>query len=336
MKIHVEPSAEITAVIRQLESENAIYSGLEGAISEFEKAIAPVPDRLHTVVLGSISLSVLGKNQEAAISQLFHQAKDMTEIYSHILACNYAALTRRVLQSLDESEYGTLALCARALMEHSAIAEMRLAEIEKLAAPITVLLPSKIVRSIRTPQIASIGAKLFDLIEYLNLCFSAGRFNRDALNFQNLVEIEIPKNDPRRQIGVGDAIDALVWSGPLNPATTPRFYYELLCDYVHPNVGANIHYVDVEKVTHCQFPSASEKTFVLERVTALLPSSKSMRLHVAEVTLLPLRETLLTIAKQINRIGSVSRKLSNLCRRLRENGVSPHVLANPSYSPPTA
>jgi hypothetical protein len=220
-------------------------------------------------------------------------------------------------------------LCSRALLEHSAIAEMRIAELERLAAPIILLLPSEIRRSIKTPKIASIGGKVSDLLIYLDLCFGAGRFNRDALeDHRNLIEIEVLKSDPRRQIGVMDAIDALDWPGVLIPATTPRYYYELLCDYVHPNVGANIIFVDEETRTYCQFPGASESTFIVERVTALIPSAKSIRLHVVQVYILPLRESLQTIAKQIKRLGSMSRELSDLCGRLRENGMRPLVRTN--------
>ncbi len=101
MQIQVEPNIEVSATLRQLKSENAIYSGLEEAISEFKSAIATIPDRVNTIVLRLVSLNALGRDKEAAISQLFHQAKHLTEIYSHVLACNYAALTHRILRSLN-------------------------------------------------------------------------------------------------------------------------------------------------------------------------------------------------------------------------------------------
>ncbi len=326
MKIDVKFSSEISDSIAQLGNESEIYVGLETALTNFESAIAFIPDQMKTVVLGNVTLKSLGSDKQIAIAQLFNQVSQMMEVYFHVLGCNYTSLTKGVVRSLNEFEYTTSMLCTRALVEHMAIAESRISEVEKIAAPLTKLRASEIRRLIKSPEIATVGQTIFDLIHLLNLCFGAGRFNRDALkDHRNLLEIELSKDNPMRQIGVMDAIDKLVWTGPLIPATSSRYYYELLCDYVHPNVGANIMFVEEEKLNHFVFPNASENTFVVDRLTAILPRSKSMRLHVMQVAYLPLRETLVTITNQIKRLGSLSLELSEICYKLREIGISPIV-----------
>lgn len=320
---------EIQRTLFQLGLEHEIYTGLDDALSNFTAAVAPIPRRLNTAVLGEVSLDVLGSDASIAMSQLFHQADQQLKVYWHVLACNYVSLLTSILNGLNRSEYTQAFLATRALVEHSAIAELRVMDIFRHCEYLNSVRPSEVKRAIKINNCFEIGNRLFDFLTHLNICFGAGRFNRDAfINHRNLVDIEIKRKDPRRQIGVMDAIDALDWRGKMIPATNPRYHYELLCDYVHPNVGANIIFVDEEEIVHFLLPGAREHTSIVKRETTQLPHSESMKLHTVQVIFIPLRETLTVVTQQLESLQKDISQLDDLCRRLREYGLRPAVYAS--------
>jgi hypothetical protein len=334
MELNTAMSHRVLSGVSEIEAEHPIYSGLEIALADFRTSLKPIPEKLSTVGLGKIEPKVMGTDKPAAISQLFHQSVEMLKFYTHILACNYASLVDGAAKGLNSAEYTQTFLNARAFVEHSAVAEVRLKEIENLCIRAMSLKPSQI-RKFSSSKIQDevVLTPILELIFYLGVCYGAGRFNREVLkDYREISEvdfsIELHKKDPHRQIGVMDAIDSVDWKGDLIPATNPRFYYEFLCDYVHPNVGANLIFVNEEEVLHCQMPGASERTFIVTRESARLPQSASMRLHIIQAIYIPFRESLALASAQLSALNKQIDEVSRLCDRLREVGLSPLLNTN--------
>lgn len=318
---------DLQNAITQLGKEHSIYSGLHERIGAFTKTLAVIPDSLETSMFGDVSIESIGLNPALMISQVHQQACEMLRLYVHVLACNYANLTEGILRSLNESNYSAAILMTRALLEHTAVANIRLFQIRLHCDALKKWTPSSVRKSAKSKN-DQFGyqafSDAFDFMELLNYCYGAGRFNRDALiDHQNLLEIEIPKNDPSRQIGVIDAIKELNWTGPLIPATNAGYYYHLLCDYVHPNVGANIVFVDIEEVRECVIKGARKGNRVIRRISRISPNDMSLRLHTLQVIYLPLRESLVQATMQLYELTSIQKQRDRFAQGLRDIGLIP-------------
>jgi hypothetical protein len=170
----------------------------------------------------------------------------------------------------------------------------------------------------------AIFAAVLPAISLLDKCFGAARFNRRALlEFEDLgIPIELDKEHEYRQVGVMEAVEACEWKGPLWPATTPRFFYELLCDYVHPNAGSNLLYVDQESVTDIEGPSGTRNRLVA-RVTAHCPEDVSLLLHVLQVVCIPLRESASVLNHHVRWLGSQIERRGAFLESLERQGYRP-------------
>lgn len=318
---------ELQDAITQLGKEHSIYNGLREEIDNFTEILALMPDFLETSMFGDVSIESIGLNPALMISQLHQQANEMLRLYVHVLACNYANLTEGLLRGLNESNYSTAIILTRALLEHTAVADIRLSQIRQHCDALKRWTPS-IVRKSAKNKSDQFGfqafSDAFDFMELLNYCYGAGRFNRDALiNHRELIEIELPKNDPSRQIGVMDAIKELNWTGPLIPATNPAYYYHLLCDYVHPNVGANIVFVDIEEIRECMIQGARKGNRVIRRISCISPKDLSLRLHTLQVIYLPLRESIVKAKMQLCELLLIQKQRDRFTQGLWDIGLIP-------------
>lgn len=318
---------ELRDAITQLGKEHSIYNGLHEGIGAFKEILALMPDSLETSMFGDVSIESISLIPALMISQVHQQANEMLRLYIHVLACNYANLTEGLFRGLNESNYPAAILMTRALLEHTAVADIRISQIRKHCDALKKWTPSNVRKSAKNKN-DQLGfqafSDAFDFMELLNYCYGAGRFNRDALiDHRNLLEIEIPKNDPLRQVGVMDAIKELNWTGPLIPAKNASYYYHLLCDYVHPNVGANIVFVDIEEIRDCVIQGARKGNRVIRRISRIFPKDISLRLHTLQVIYLPLRESVVKATMQLNELSSIQTQRDRFTQGLRDIGLIP-------------
>src|SRR5262249_48892342 len=99
------------------------------------------------------------------------------------------------------------------------------------------------------------------------------------------------KDAAKLQIFAGRAIRVLDWTGPHPENRNMYWWYSLLCDYVHPNVGASNLFVDVQEEVAMQFPNGQENRLYRRRLSRR-PDDLSALTHVLSVIYLSLREGL--------------------------------------------
>lgn len=324
MRINAEFGAQLLNAIDEVESPGPPIAGLASAVNTLSNRLERYPDRLGTNMFGELTREAFGADRAGGLAQIFQQVSSSANLILHITACRTSIILEGIIAGLNNSRYLEVSLLTRALLEHAAIAQERQRRLVKLLPAFATIAPSNIRRAIK--QGASTGPMLqatFAVIEELNLWYSAARFNFGAVQDEPDFHIELSKNSKLRQIGVNDAIAALEWSGPLLPATTPGFYYSLLCDYVHPNCGASWLYVDTQEKARIRHASSERETYFYSFVTAKTPSDMSLLLHVVSVIYIPLRESLHCYSAHLDWLSDFATSRRLFMQKLSDTGFKP-------------
>lgn len=324
MKVQLPLLPKVQRGLARLNEIDPCSAGIAEVLAACSETLQSISETQATAMLGILNPAALGTNVPAGIAQLFQHVHQMLVLLRHVGACRLAEILSGVLSSLEQSYHTQACLLARASMEHAAIAQWRQRQLSPVLARVDELDPNSFGSELTKGGGRSIFAAVLPAISLLDKCFGAARFNRRALlEFEDLrIPIELDKEHEYRQVGVMEAVEACEWKGPLWPATTPRFFYELLCDYVHPNAGSNLLYVDQESVTDIEGPSGARNRLVA-RVTAHCPEDDSLLLHVLQVVCIPLRESASVLNQHLRWLGTQIERREAFLESLERLGYKP-------------
>jgi hypothetical protein len=325
MDLKIGLSDHVRAAMNLLEAENAVNTGLPRALEDAEALLKSLPAHADVSFVSSHAVPDLGPDFLTGMATIFAHSEARLSVLFFVCCYRLMDLLEIVVDGLNRGRFSRTMLAARSLVEHSAICRWRQRELHPLLEAVEAIRPSSLRKCKGNAELTlAIGNTILTANRKLEEIYGAGRFNRDVFaDLNKIMEIELEVNARHRQVGVMDAIDDLEWLGPLIPATTPRFYYELLCDYVHPNVGSNFLYVNREDYTDMMhLESGSMNRLVHMQMAVDSSDTSSLYLHVLSVLIIPVREA---IGDMIKHARWLEAKLDNrreFQRRLKEIGVT--------------
>jgi hypothetical protein len=332
MRLELNIGDAVHRAIDRLEKEDSACTGLLKAFERAEAVVHQVPATNTNLFMTMLTPESLGSNTVRGTGQLFQHVEQMLSLMYHTGCYRLAEILPGVLNSLSGTQYTTSCLLARSLFEHAAMAQWQRRELSPLLDALNKLDPQGLAERLRSGRdTQSIFAAVLPVIALLQNQYEAGRFNRDALKrMDELVSIELARQHPHRQVGVMDAVDACDWRGPLWAATTPRFYYELLSDYVHPNFGSNVLYVETEEERDVAEQVSDARNRIRRAVTRQRPTGESLLLHVLQLVYIPIRESCEALSDALTWMSSEHRRSVTFCRQLKRYGVQPLLSSAPS------
>ena len=310
-------------VLKHIETLEKSWDGYAGVPQIFDEAAVlfeTLPAVGQARLVYHLTPKHLGPDLLIAAATLFAHAESRLRVL-HLLSCyRLLDLIETIISGLNRGRFTGSVLATRSLVEHAAISKWKQRELAPLLDQLDEIKPSSIRRCKGDATLRdSVFASIVEVDRKLEETYGAGRFDRRVLeDLAELKPIELKPSDPNRQVGVMDAIDELSWTGPLYPATTPRFYYELLCDYVHPNVGSNFLYVNQESHTEIAHLDAGYRNKVLEMEISANASDKSLYLHVLALISIPIREATRDLIEHIRWLESQRNTRAEFQRRLRQ------------------
>jgi hypothetical protein len=218
MNLSVKYNDDLRAAIQEVESFGTPFCNLNTAIASVAGLLVPYPDTARIEMFGAFTPQGLGPDVTQGTAQLFHQITSNLKLLLHIGLCRTAAMLEDIIDGLNTSRYLQVCLTCRALMEHLAIAQARYRRMCPLLIELENVKPSDVRRVLSRKQSSNgLFASTIPVIEELDRWYSAGRFNFGTLKGNPDFPTEVAKQSEKRQIGIGDAIDALDWSGALLP-----------------------------------------------------------------------------------------------------------------------
>jgi hypothetical protein len=309
----------VSEAIPVLQEDTPECHGLDGALVKLHKSVASLRNRTTVTLMRDIRPDTLGADRAKGIGELFRQVSQHLDCLHAIAGYRVTRFTQDALETLESARYSQACLIIRALVEHHAMADHQW----KLLTPFLERLNSIYVSDVRRVLHGQNSAQpLFDALiptlEALVRVYGAGRFERRRFGDpERFNSTEIKKDDPYRQVQILKAIDNLAWSGPLFPEMTPRIHYEFLCDYVHPNVGSNFLFIDRETTRRAD----GNGPMVIWREIAFNPDDMSILLHVLQVVYIPFRESVLGLAKHVERLAAARDVRVQFSGKLKEIGI---------------
>jgi hypothetical protein len=323
MKLDLIVSDSVQRAMERLEKQDSVCVGLLKAIERAQEVVRQVPPANTSLFLTVLTPESLGSNSIRGVGQLFQHVEQILSLIHHIGCCRLAELLAGIVNSLSGAQYTTSCLLVRSLFEHAALAQWQRRELAPQLDALSELDPQGVADRLRSGRdTKGIFATVLPVIAALQKQYEAGRFNRDALRrMDELVNIELDRQHPHRQVGVMDAVDACDWRGPLWAATTPRFYYELLSDYVHPNFGSNVLYMDMEEERDVVEQMSKARNRIRRTVTKQRPVDESLLLHVLQLLYIPIRESCDALSDVLTWMSNEHRHHVTRCGQLDRFGV---------------
>jgi hypothetical protein len=263
------------------------------ALSEVDAYLREVPKEFVMTFFHDPTPQRLGDDAASAIRNAINETLEWLCFAHRSVAYRAAELAAELVRALNARSHLTALFCARALLELAGLFHMQLESIMAHGAKLGALAPEDLSRyphlqESRKRDIASIVIEAWQAIRSVS---AKSRFNwlaAEPFGSGNLASNYSGKNLPEhlRQDNVLTAIDKLNLLGPAPKDATLRLYYEMICDFVHPNVGSVAVFVD-----QAQPAGDNRHEYVIRRT----PESPEVTQVVLEVISIPVRESLVTL-----------------------------------------
>lgn len=294
--------------------------GVPEAVAQLKSQVLDLPDEVTIHVLSEISPSSVGVGGPNGVAELFNQLANHLKGLLAISAYRTVTMTETVLSCLETGRYSEAALVVRALVEHHAVSSKHWPELNQKVGLALEQPVSEVLARLRDRESTEVFSRVLGALEGLILAYGRGRFSRDWFSGKlGSGKHDIPKDDPYRQVQIMTALDKLRWRGPRLAEMTPRSHYELVCDYVHPNAGANMLFVDRE--TRRKHPMHGGET--LCRTISARPKDISLLSHVLELLCVPLRESIRGHIELIEELAARAHRAEQTVDGFRRLGVMP-------------
>jgi len=316
-------SDHVVTALEQLETEDSTFAGLRQVLSEAKDTLRPLPSRVQITMVSNLDREYLGADFLTGLATLFAHTEARLRVLYYVSSYRLLDLLEMVVAGLNGGRFAGVMLGSRSLVEHAAISRWRQRQLMPLLEAVDGIRPSTLRRCKGNGNLTSaVVETLYNANSKLEETYAAGRFDRGVLSKpREIKSIELDAKDPLRQVGIMDAIDELNWSGPLLPATNARFYYELLCDYVHPNVGSNFMHIDRENYEDIRNLHTNAANRLVHMEIAADTLDKSLCLHVLSAMAIPVREAtkdLIDYSRWLERHLEGRRQFGS---KLRESGI---------------
>jgi hypothetical protein len=310
---------KIQEAIADLEQLAPSYCGLFDSVKGYHRIAAGVGD--HFEVQRWSKLHPMGDPLERLHGLFLTFAWDLRAIH-HLVVFDVDQLLELIDAELTSRRFRAVVMGVRAILEHAAITEAHLTTIRPRCElirkfPVHEFLKGGFSKEHYTDHIQHRLEAVRAIRHYL----MAQSFNWKAFDdLTKIGETEAKQKDKAlMQFHAGPQVKNLPWIGAHLHGTTLYWWYNLLCDYVHPNHGAKNLFVNIQTEEEHQFPDG-----VVNRLYKLhlcrRPEHLSALRHVVSIIYLPLREALSRTALQIQWIASEQRRryqdLRSLERRM--------------------
>jgi hypothetical protein len=208
----------------------------------YRRATAGFPDAYDAGQWESIAPARLGNNPLGELIESI--ATDLNTI-RHLIVFETDQLLDGFQTAMRTRAFKLAALCTRALLERAAVTESHFVSIKALEAVPKMRaselsrppMPETFVRAHLVPR--------YTALQSLRKCLAAQTFNWEVVE-QPEASISVGSS-AKRQFSAGKAVGRLGWTGASTPNRNLYWWYSLLCDYVHPNVGAAHLFVDEQE-----------------------------------------------------------------------------------------
>ena len=271
-------------------SMHRLCEGLPEALSDTIGYLRSMPAEFQITWFRDPTPERIGEDPAEAMANAVNDTVEWLGFAHRSVAYRAHELATEFVRALNARSYPTVVFSARALLELAALLHLQLKSILGHAAAIGALEREDLEGFTLLPQSRKqdIAKTVFEAWKEIRMSSAKTRFNwlaawpfgsgHLALNFS---EKNLPEH--LRQDHVLKAIDKLEMSGPRPQNATFRLYYEMICDFVHPNLGSIVIFIDQA----C--PAGPNKwLYVLHRKT----KSQEVTQLVLEAVSIPVREAL--------------------------------------------
>jgi hypothetical protein len=309
--------------VQAVENLGPEYRGLMDSIERYGRSAADV--NVEFKWEGWSTLQPMGDQFERTHTLLLTLAWDLLAI-RRLIVFDVDQLLELIDIGLTTHRFRFVVLGVRALLERAAIAERHFKSVRESCQqvekfPCRQFLKGQISRESYKKQI---GPRL-NVVKVLSRYFNAQSFNWAVFATPDQIgEREArQKNIELAQFHAGPSIKALEWTGPYVKGTDLHWWYNLLCDYVHPNYGARVLFVDIKNDEDVLLPNKTINR--LHKIKfSRRPTDMSALNHVVGIIYLALRESLSRTSSQIDWLATEQRKYYRDLRTLeRGMGFSP-------------
>jgi hypothetical protein len=304
-----EPVIESYKVVLHSSSTNRHCVGLPEAIAEGIAYFESLPSEFTISFFLDQTPQKIGQHAAEAISNAVREATNWLRFVHRSTAYRAEHLVNQFVRGLNDRSYLAAVLCARALLELAALFDFQLKSLLEHVARLMAIAPEELrgFTALQETRRREIASSVIQALSAIRLTAAKTRFNWLAakpFGQGNLAEKYSEKNlpDELRQDHVLKAIDKMRMVGPCQEKSTMRFYYEMICDFVHPNVGSVAVFIDEAG------PESSNR--FRYTVRRQCQSSEVVQV-VLSVTSIPVREALTALLTDLKKLDQVTEQLAD-------------------------
>lgn len=293
--MHVQPSEHVREAVERVTAIYPSDGGLLEAIEETRACLSDLPQEFTFTFHLAPSPAAFDSDQGAVFLGLLRQVEGWVGFCAHAVLYRLLQLLDDVVSGLNEARYLRAASAARSLVEASAFVHhygLKLAEANQLVAggpgPADVI----------TGLAKSLQAALeFAQVSRLNWRGFPSGHDEEFFKKYRLPASAIPE--------IGKLLDGL----PQVEPGSAKFWYGLLCDFVHPNAGSHWLLIDEARPS-----SSSEMTYTLR----LDPASEQALLVILHVIAEPVKTAARRVASQGLQLGAHYHRLAEWRRQCEQ------------------
>src|ERR1700738_5239940 len=274
------------------------YSGLLDAFERYRRAAVGVKDRYEWEMWQHIEPDRLGGDRIGLIDALLRTLAGDLRAAHHLIVFDVDQLLNSIDKGLASRSFRQAVLGVRAVLERAATTEHHLISVRKSLQDVCDFPARQFLKGGLPPkEFKDHVVKRYHAALAVRKYLMAQSFNWASFDAPDGIG-NIRAKGIEAQVSAGKAVQLLDWTGPHPEGRNLYWWYNVLCDYVHPNLGASNLFVDVQEEIAIQFRDSRENR-LFRRHLSRRPNHVSALTHVLNVIYLPLREVLSWTASHI-------------------------------------
>ena len=293
--------------VREVAAENErLHPRDEGFLDQLKQAserLDQFDDERELVLHKQLSPDKLGDDRNEVFLNLLRNQRGWLDFFIHTHVYKVKQLVRRLEEDLNANKYLTAASASRAIVEHTASLNYYL---EKHISPLF----EKLQNIDPEANFPAFVQNTVELIRGLMKYAKATRFNWKSLvegNLEKFYESWDEVDESIEQVNILTMVDKLP-----QDERGARFFYEMLSDFLHPNVGSHLLFVD--DVSH------SEDT--VKYTLRSEPRNDELLLAFLHVVSIPVKTSLPLFVDLVGGLSDNLRELENTLDRMERRSRS--------------
>jgi hypothetical protein len=300
---------QLQEAIAKLENSGSSFLGLLDAIERYRRSAADVKDVFEWQQWARLEPSRLGGDHLRSLDALLRSVAWDLRALRHLIVFDVDQLLEQINSGLETRRFRQVVLAVRAVLERAAVTEHHFVSIRQLFSRIREFPAREVVRgALPTKEYGEHIEARYDAAMAVRRYMSRQTFNWASFDAPDGIGNISVKDTSIKQENAGRAIkQCLDWTGSHSQGRNLYWWYALLCDYVHPNMGASHLFVDVLEKIELRFPNGYENQLYRQRLTRR-PDHISALTHVLTLVYLPLREALSWTTSHIDWLAAQQKK----------------------------